>query len=408
MFRGNRKYIFILVLCFTVLIVVQSNIPKPIDWRATYSENDRIPYGAYALREMIDDVFPGKKVTTIKKPVYNTLTENSGSKVNYFFINYSFSPDELDTRVLLDHVSGGGNVFAAASAFYGHLADTLQLATNSYYEYDDTTVVAGANAILQGGNDTLRINFTSPHLRPKKDYVYAKGVSNVIFYSFDTLHTTVLGTNKKNDANFIRVRFGRGNFYLSTLPEVFTNYNFVSETNSDYVYKALSYLPVEDTYWDEYYKYYGHAQETPLRVWLSEPALSAAWFLLLVSLLLFIAFGAKRRQRIIPVVEPLKNTTLEFVNIVGTLYYQKGDHKNIASKMITYFLEHIRSRFFVKTSLFDEAFIKKVTALSGIPEAELMELFNFITIIGGSSIVREEEVLRLNAMIEKFHKNSKR
>jgi hypothetical protein len=133
-----------------------------------------------------------------------------------------------------------------------------------------------------------------------------------------------------------------------------------------------------------------------------------AYYLLIVSLLIFMIIGIKRKQRIIPVWPPLKNTTLEFVDVVGTLYYQSGNHKNIAGKKINYFLEHIRSRFFIQTSAFDPAFIERISNLSGIEMTKITELFEYITQLSGKSKISQEELILLNKRIEEFHQLNKR
>ena len=52
-------------------------------------------------------------------------------------------------------------------------------------------------------------------------------------------------------------------------------------------------------------------------------------------------FNAKRRQRVVPIINPLPNTTLDFTKTIGNLYYQEGNHQNIVDKKIIYFLEKI-------------------------------------------------------------------
>ena len=53
-------------------------------------------------------------------------------------------------------------------------------------------------------------------------------------------------------------------------------------------------------------------------------------------------FTAKRRQRIIPEVEKPKNRNLEFVKLIGTLYYQKHDYRDLVLKKYAYFTEEMR------------------------------------------------------------------
>lgn len=51
-----------------------------------------------------------------------------------------------------------------------------------------------------------------------------------------------------------------------------------------------------------------------------------------------------------------KNTTLEFVKTVGNLFYRTQNHKNIAHKKITYFLNYLRTHYRLDTSHFNEEF----------------------------------------------------
>jgi hypothetical protein len=67
-------------------------------------------------------------------------------------------------------------------------------------------------------------------------------------------------------------------------------------------------------------------------------------------------FDSKRRQRIIKPLQPNINTSVAFTETVGRLYLQKKDNRNIADKMITYFLEHIRNQYFLNTNQLNDEF----------------------------------------------------
>lgn len=67
-------------------------------------------------------------------------------------------------------------------------------------------------------------------------------------------------------------------------------------------------------------------QMSPFRYFLSQPPLRWALYLSMASILLFMIFTARRKQRAIPVIREPENKSLEFVELIGTLYYQKKDH----------------------------------------------------------------------------------
>jgi hypothetical protein len=118
--------------------------------------------------------------------------------------------------------------------------------------------------------------------------------------------------------------------------------------------------------------------------------------------------GIKRRQRIIPIIEPLRNTTLDFVDTIGTLYYQQGSHKEIAEKHISYFLSFLRSSFRMITTVYDDVFITRLSERSGIEKDKIKNLFNYISYIKAKQSIHEQELLQLNRMIEDFYKLNKR
>ncbi len=409
MLKGNKKYFFILAVCFTGLILLQILAPKPLNWNQTFMKKDKIPFGTSALFDALPGIFPGQEIQTQLFPIYNALSGAELHHCNYIILNNAFQPDELDTRELLQFAEKGNSVFIAANYFAGTFADSLKLKTDNYYELKETLKIDSA-ALSQFSvhYDTACINFVNPGLKRTRQYVYIKGIENTHFNSFDSTKTTVLGKNSAGKINFIELRWGKGKIFLSTVPEVFTNYLFVNKDNYDYPYKALSYLPNQKVIWDEHYKAGIMKNDSTLRVIFNNPALKSAYYLLLFSLIIFIILGVKRRQRIIPVIEPYRNTTLDFVGTVGTLYYQTGDHKNIADKKMLFFLEYIRSTFQIKTNMFDDAFIDRITNLSGIDRKKIHDLFYYFADISVRTSITQQELLKLNRMIEEFHRMNHR
>ncbi|MDQ3048624.1 MAG: DUF4350 domain-containing protein [Bacteroidota bacterium] len=408
MFKGNRKYIFLLILCFGTLISLQIMAPKPIDWTLSFMEKDKKPYGTRALHESLPGLFPGQSFTDEKAALYNSLYNNMPRFSNYIIINQSFSPDTLDVRALLNFVEAGNNAFIACNYFGGKFADTLRLQTDNFFDMATTAATdSAAFANMSSGTSSVKINFVSPSFKTPVDYSFEKGLENTYFKTFDTVKSIVLGINANKKPNFIELKFGKGKFYLSTVPEAFVNYNFVSK-NHDYACKALSYLPLTSIIWDEYYKIGKISNDTPMRVLFNNISLRYAYYLLLISLLVFIIIGIKRKQRIIPVIEPLRNTTLDFVRTVGTLYFQTGNHKNIADKKINYFLEFIRSSFQVQTHMYDETFLIRISDLSGIDFQKVKHLFYYFNDIHNKHTITQNELLKLNSLIEEFHSLNKR
>jgi len=183
----------------------------------------------------------------------------------------------------------------------------------------------------------------------------------------------------------------------------FTNIYLLAGTNNEFVSNTLSYLPQSKVYRTEYYHLGRMEAETPLRFILTTEPLKWAYYITFVSILLFMLFEAKRKQRIIPIIPPLANTTLEFVSTIGNLYYQKADHKNIAEKKIQFFLEQIRTNYYLSTNQRDDLFITSLAKKTGNSEETTRSLMKKIDQVLSSSQIDKDTLIDLNGQIEKFY-----
>lgn len=389
--KQNLKYFLPLAITLALLLVVELVRPHPINWNPSFSRDDKIPYGSFILYDVLPQLFPQQNVAPVDVTVYEALGQLDDSTGNYIFINTTFEPDKYDTEKLLDFASQGGSVFVSAEQISGDFADTLGIETG----YSFASV-----------SDTVAFRLTNPALAARAQMRQYGATAS--FNVFDTATATVLGTDTEKNTNFIRMPFGNGAVYLHTMPILFTNYNILHKQNNNYVYEALSYLPVQRTLWDEYYKAGRTEIRHPLRYILNNPQLSWAWRVLLVALILFMIFEAKRKQRVIPVVAPPANATLEFVTMVGRLYYQHGDLRNIADKKIIYFLEYVRTRLTVQTTTFNDEFIETVAARSGLDPEEVRGLVDTIRLVQSKRQIDESELALLNERIELFYSKSLR
>lgn len=385
LFKNKQAVYIVLLIAATVLLVLFEILkPRPIDWSRSFSKYHKKPFGGFLVYACLPDLFPGRRITPVHDPVYNAAGPESLQNTNYLFINEAFRLNDLDARRLLELVGRGNQAFIAAEHFAGLVADTLNLEV-------------GLDLV-----DSDSVFFVNPALQPKQHYIFEKQMALAYFTRFDTSRTAVLSMDTEQRVNYIRVPFGAGTFYLSTLPLVFTNYTIAQGRNADYLFQALSFLPVCDVLWDEYYKVGRLAATTPLRFVLRHPSLKWAYITALASVLLFIVFAGRRRQRVIPIQQPPRNTSLEFVETVGRLYYEHGDHKNLAEKRITYFLEDLRSRFHVQAARTEDELREIVAKKSGMPRKEVEALFAEINEVQARSRIDGRALLRLNTAIENF------
>ncbi|WP_316792979.1 DUF4350 domain-containing protein [Pedobacter frigoris] len=391
--KGLRRYLIVSAILLVVYLVAQYYKPKPTDWTPTYVKEDKIPFGTFILHEQIRNIFPDVQVKTTNKRTYNTLKGKVYKNASYLFIASKIDLDKLDLQELMKFMSSGNQVFIAAFDIDNILSDTLKLKSTSSYNYMK--------------KKSEGINFTNPLLKSQNSYYFKKGLGDQYFSKFDTARAIVLGKNETGNANFLKYPIGKGTLYILPNPQLLTNYSLLMPSGADYAAKVLSYLPPSETLiWDEFNTKPDTSDASVLRVIFRNEHLRWAYYLAVVGLVIFVLFEMKRRQRIIPIVAPLSNSSVDFVKVVGQVYYQQRDNKDIASKKASYFLEHIRSTYHLKTAELDEELQQKLSVRSGVKADTIDQLFNLIKKINGGQKVDDQLLIDFNKLTEQFYKQA--
>ncbi|WP_396590257.1 DUF4350 domain-containing protein [Allomuricauda sp. R78024] len=399
--KKSKIVLIIFSLVVVGIIVAEIVRPKPINWRPSYTASSKIPFGCYVLYNELSTIFNGSDIDTVEESVYDVLVDRDKSiESNYIFINEYINLDKQETNQMLDYVSDGNTIFISATGFGNYLSDTLNISIESDYN-------------LKEGS--TKLSLTHKELKSKK-FDLSRGIYNSHFTSVDSTNTTILGhiTYLKEDfidakpaqkfrkANFIKTKFGKGHFILNTTPQAYSNF-YMLKGNQEYVSHTFSYLKDKEVlYWDNYKKAGRVIINSPMRFVLNQPALKWSYYLMISGVLLFVFFKSKREQRIIPVIEPLKNSSVEFAQAVGSLYNQNKDFTDLINKKLNYFLEHVRSHFHIDTSKLNDKTIQVLAAKSGKGIEETKNLIDYIIKLKNKATHTEQDSIELNKKITAF------
>ncbi|WP_306352843.1 DUF4350 domain-containing protein [Flavobacterium sp. '19STA2R22 D10 B1'] len=392
--RTLKIYIFFLVLVIIGITVIDANRPKPINWTPTYGIKDKIPFGMYVFNKELDSLFKGQNIHRLTKtayeyfdPKYTYETNSYDAKGTFLAIAQNYEIDPESTNELLYFAEHGNDVFLSMQSFSQQLMDSLKIDYKSSFN----------------SNDSLYSSLVNPNLGNQK-YKIVEGSSTNYFSKIDTLTTSVLGyqtVGSQKFTNFIKVPYKAGNFYLHLQPNAFTNFHLLNEKNYEYAQKVLSYINQPEIYWYIKSAANNEMSSSPMRYILTQPALKWAWYIFLIGMVIFMIFNAKRRQRIIPIITPLSNTTIEFTKTIGNLYAQEGDHDTMIDKKIIYFLEKIRHDYLMDTTVLDNNFIKKLHQKTG---KDILLIQRIVLLINqhkkGNFTSVESDLIEINNTIE--------
>ena len=317
--------------------------------------------------------------------IYNDV--NLTDTITYLFINKDFKLEPADKEYLLDFVGIGNNIFISAEDIDYELLNYLNV-TNEGGAYLNDTIYNMVD------NTDKRYNF-----RP----VYTPQVLNIDSVKYPV---RTLAKNREGKPVFVQIRYGKGNIFLHTVPNVFTNQNLVKSLKYDFAFRCLSYIPkTNKILWDEY-----QTQGPPsslLEKLSKDTLLLLAFLIVILGFLIFVIFRAKRIQRIIPIIKPPANSSIEFLDTISNLYYKKKDYTVIIKKRHAYFLDFVRKNYYLSTENVDGEFIKNMSIKSGFGERSLNELFELYSEVSLYSSISSTTFLKYNSLLEEFYKVAK-
>lgn len=396
--RSLRIYLFVLLALIIVIVAIDSTRKKPIDWRATYGLSDKIPLGLYVFDHEIDSLL-GNTVYRCDSTPFEYVKHDKNRKTYLFIHNYAYI-DDASINALLPLIDKGNTLFISSNGFPKFLLDTLQ--ANTRYQY------FSSNNLWE--KDTLFVSLAAKQWHATR-YPLSPVFGKYLFQEVDTATTSALGYMHYADntqyIGFVRIKFGKGEVLLHNQPVAFTNYALLGNHDmAEYAAQSLSYLPKnQSVVWfvkGQLKKENEAKIDTALGVMFNYPALRAAWLIFLYGLIVFIFFRAKRTQRVIPIIKPLQNTTIDFAQTIGNLYFQKGDATNITEKKIIYFLDKVREKYYIDTRTLGENFVRKLHLKSGKNPDLIEKIVWFIQWFEKNKQANENDLLRINELMEEF------
>ncbi|WPO83199.1 hypothetical protein SD427_02315 [Chryseobacterium sp. JJR-5R] len=378
-----KIYAVVFIVVMIILALFEVNKTERTDWRKNFDINQKSPFGLFVFANEIDGLFKNK-VQKIDQTPYDYYSQTQKKRHNILVIENGL--DKQSWNKVLDQVSGGSDAMLIVTDIPKDISDSI-----GYYDskisFEDENVLKLTDTKYQ--NDFIRLD----------KFPSGRG------FTFIRPGVEVLGKtveeNNMDQANFIKVKFGKGNIYVHCEPLFITNYYLLKRGSVSYAQDVFSYFGDRETVW--FVKGGSKDSRFFLRFILSNPALKYAWWIFLGGLVLFIFFNAKRKQRIVPLAEPLRNTSVDFVKSIGNLYLQEGDFHDMMAKKAQYFLNKVRMDLLIDTGKLDEEFEKKLHLKTGKPMEMISEATGFIKkALDPYASVMKEDLAKMNRLLDQI------
>ena len=381
-----------MLVLFVLFCLLQVNLPKKFVWSPTFSHVDKQPLGCFVFDSVLTQSLPnGYHVT--KKTFFQLDQEHAKEKISVLMVVDQQNLKQLDVKYLCNIARRGGKVMVVASSSFddGRNADTVvvdELERTFKVKIEDGMffslrgILAGLKAHDNDMYDTIYWNNRETMYAAQSYRVFYNMVGGTLFvdsvpkvkrlaytlstagydYKHDSLYVgdftrfdTIVDKKErieridtfaiKKVPAAVSVPYGKGEVIFVSSPLLFTNYGMLEGNTFVYIFRLMSYLADLPVYRTEAYVKTDAmlvAEQSPFREFIKRPPLRWALYLALLGVVLFMIFTARRRQRVIPIMSKPANRSLEFIQLIGTLYYQRKDHVNLVRKKFKLFAEELR------------------------------------------------------------------
>lgn len=385
--KGSRVYVICMSVAVALLFLLQLRLPRDFTWRATFSKEDSNPFGMYVFDSVFKSAMPDYAVTD---ETFVQLGSGNGP-VGVLAVNSEFKFGRKDIGAIKKILHRGGKVMVVGlTCSYGDslFLDSLGIGADGYGYFNlsemrrqfmygtDTVYWAGggdscgegsyryysmlnSGKVCIGDSANADVDFLAYTMVKVRSYERTGTLSldSVVPCSDGVAADSARSGHVAEERDMMvpkviaaRRKVGQGELIVVSAPLLFTNFGVLDRDTYGLVFRLMSQfkgVPVVRTqgYMDNHLQTGG--SHSPFSYFLSQKPLREALYLGLLVIMVFMVFTARRRQRAIPVVEAPVNHTLEFAQLIGTLYYQRKDHADLVRKKFVFFAEELRAELSV-------------------------------------------------------------
>lgn len=372
----NRWFVIGILVFLVVMFIVELQLPKNFSWNPTFRHADRQPFGCYLFDSLLATTMP--QGYTVTDSTLWQLAQDSTRQRGILVVAGDLNLQSADVSALMTLANNGSHVMLVAHQVGDLIEDTLCIGHRGYsndFNLQQFVKYNKEREQLNWMSDTMGFTPRSyaafPPLLRKRFWLRKDSLGKVLRPAIDVQAV------KLEDPVSATFQQGRGYISYVSVPLLFTNYGVVDQDNVGFILRELTllkHLPVVRV--EAYCPASDSAEQSPLRYFLSQPPLRWAIYTAMVGALLFLIFGGRRRQRVIPIEKEPENHSMEFIGLVGSLYYHSHERRSLVVRKWTYFAEELRRNIHVDVTdaSEDDQTLPLLARQADMDEQEIREL----------------------------------
>ena len=362
-----------------MIVASAIRISPPMPWDKIYDANRTWPRASKAVVEYLNQRSNGPIIINTDRLSRSYDLRNDRV---WFIVTDEFSPDSLSLTYLYSAIESGAHVCIIASDYSDEVSEKFGVAQSVCYDdemfiYDEESSdeVVGAKSVV-------------PHRTVYADTLEEEWTSFIECIDEDefAVHRTI----------------GAGSLIMSTINDAFTNHSLVHANLDEIINAFLERMPNGRIVWDQHYKP-KQITETPMLGVLNEyPGLRAAYWLMVFGGCGVVIVNLKRRQRAIPVLPPIPNSAVDFVDQITMVYWNRRDHGAVARQLLRQFRLHLVQRYRIQGNQIVAMEADRISRLTGCDRNVIDHILQHMEALDNNTDLAEAELIELHKNLELF------
>ena len=362
-----------------------------VSWEQDYRYESQNPHGGWVFNESILKTYGTRNVS------YFDDIDSLSNDSNQLYINYgpSIIITQKKQKELDRFLSNNNTIFFIANDISSY-NDTFSSFYISNY-YDSLSQLTFTNI------DTAKFNFSYFKNNINKPSIHSHSALDKETFPDSTFQS--LATAQDSFIVFFKREHSNGRIFYHLNPYNFSNIASIQEDYLGHFNDVFSHFKADKIILDNPKKsdilQSEYADSSPIQYILSQASLAWAYYLTLISLLIFIFFRGKRKQRIIPISENNKNTSLEYVDTVSQLFLSQNQNRKLVEHLENIFFHKVKNKYFLDKSNGD--FIHLFSLKSKIQKIEVDHIIDIFKNAKDGYDFTDDQLHRLHKKLETIY-----
>ncbi|MEI6346308.1 MAG: DUF4350 domain-containing protein [Bacteroidota bacterium] len=365
-FLKENKIVIILLLVASLPLFSIFQQSSKSDWKLSLKPEDKKPFGTFVFDSLMRNHFKNEYQNS-RNTLYEIHLNSNKSKTIIILSDYLNLP-KADIEDIKKNANNGNKYIFAFNNTNEDFSKEFEIDNRNYQTVNPFWNSLSEDSVF------FKLSIIDENSKTVDSLKIEDGILNSYFIKTKENSKVLLSSESEPIA--IKISYGSGSITICLSPYLFTNYFLLNKNCWKATNHLLTDINTSEIYFASKYLINDKNNSSIFKNLLYNNALKSMFYFSIILILVFIIFSAKRKQRIIPIINQHKNNSLKFIKLIGRLYFLKKNHTDLGIKKFNYLKDYLSRTYQINFNTEDREWLFQVISIkTGIEKKSVRQLF---------------------------------